>query len=97
MQRNGEALEKLFYFIGIVSAPSPCTLSGYVFQGFDGITVPAAESLNNERRKGNSLRATMVEVSAVFREETSSSALTSIDFVDNAFEWEEKEEEDEEA
>ena len=58
-------MEKLFYFLRVIFAPSPGALSCNVFQAFDSIAVPSTESLDDERRKDDSLRATMVEVRAV--------------------------------
>ena len=67
MQRNGKPLEKLFYFLRIVFAPSPGTLSPNVLQALDGVAVPAAKSLDDQRYEGDALRATMVEMGAIFR------------------------------
>ena len=67
LQRNGKPLEKLFYFLRIVFAPSPGTLSPNVLQALDGVAVPAAKSLDDQRYEGDALRATMVEMGAIFR------------------------------
>ena len=37
----------------------------HLFQMFDGIGIPTAESLNNEWDEGNSLSATVIEMGAV--------------------------------
>ena len=67
MQSNGKPLKKLFYFIGVVFAPTPGALSPNVLQAFDGIAVPAAECLDDERHEGDALRAADVEMGAIFR------------------------------